>query len=204
MDRNAMNEILRKHKLWLDGMTGGERADFRNKDLRWIDLDDTILCKADFRGADLQEARICRANLCGADFRGANLHYALLIDANLTDLKVDDTTKWFALHCPAEGAYIGYKKCRGDLIVELEIPADAKRSSATSEKCRASKAKVISITNLDGSHASIEEIESIHDCSFIYRIGKTITVPDFDEDRWRCSTGIYHFISRQEAVNYIL
>ncbi|MFR4989133.1 DUF5758 domain-containing protein [Anaerotruncus colihominis] len=40
-----------------------------------------------------------------------------------------------------------------NLIVELEIPADALRLSATSRTCRASKATVISITDIEGRPA---------------------------------------------------
>lgn len=67
-------------------------------------------------------------------------------EANLSGAKLD-----WPLVCPEKGSFIGYKKCRDDLIVELEIPEDALRSSATTRKCRCSKANMLSITNLDGS-----------------------------------------------------
>ena len=85
----------------------------------------------------------------------------------------------------------------------LEICADAKRSSATSRKCRCSKAKVLSITNLDGSESGLSEIESDYDEDFIYCVGETVEVPDFDENRWNeCTAGIHFFITREEAVKY--
>lgn len=89
------------------------------------------------------------------------------------------------------------------MIVKLEIPADAKRSSATSRKCRASKATVISITKSNGEDAGVSSVHSDYDISFVYTVGETIEVDDFDEDRWNeCSSGIHHFITRNEAVNY--
>lgn len=106
------------------------------------------------------------------------------------------------MQCPEHGAYIGFKKVHG-LIVELEIPADALRSSATTRKCRASRARVISITNVDGSSAG-DSVASVYDADFIYRIGEVVEVPNFDTDRWNeCSYGIHHFLTREEAVEYM-
>ena len=88
--------------------------------------------------------------------------------------------------------------------MELEIPEDALRSSATTRKCRCSKAKVISITNLNGSNSQTKEAISKKDNSFVYKIGDTVEVADFDTNRWNeCSTGIHFFMTREEAVNYI-
>ena len=47
------------------------------------------------------------------------------------------------------------------------------------------------------------EIASNYDTSFIYKIGETVEVPNYDTDRWNeCSTGIHFFISRDMAVKY--
>ena len=104
--------------------------------------------------------------------------------------------------CPDFGIFIGFKKASGYIVV-LEIPEDARRLSATGRKCRCNKAKVLQIQNIDGAPADVAAVASDHDPSFIYRIGETATVDDFDEDRWNeCSTGIHFFINRQEAVEY--
>ena len=130
-----------------------------------------------------------RANLRGADLRGADLGGA----------KLD-----WPLVCQEKGSFIGYKKCRNNLIVELEIPEDAYRCSATSKKCRCSKAKVLSITNLDGSESKSGVAVSEYDSSFVYRIGGTVEVTDFDQNRWNeCSTGIHFFMNREDAVKYV-
>jgi len=132
-----------------------------------------------------------RANLSGANLSGAN-----------TDgIIYDECTCFFVMQCPEEGSYIGYKKA-ANLIVKLEIPADAKRSSATSRKCRSSKAKVISITDKHGNPAG-DSVPSDYDDRFIYTVGETVEVPNFCEDRWtECAPGIHHFITRQEAILY--
>ena len=185
MTQEELNVILENHKKWLR-VIGGERAN----------LSGANLCGADLRGADL-----CGAYLCGADLYDANLRGADLCGANLCGVRYNEQTAYYAMQCPEKGAYIGYKKAEGK-IVELEIQADAKRSSATTRKCRASKAKVLSITSIDGKE-HFEEAKSSRDQSFVYRVGKTVEVKDFDEDRWReCSTGIHHFITREEAVFY--
>ena len=181
-------------------------ADLCDADLRDADLRDAHLYGANLCGADLYGADLCGADLRGADLRGADLYGANLRDAdlrgaNLRGVRYNEQTAYYAMQCPEKGAYIGYKKAEGK-IVELEIQADAKRSSATTRKCRASKAKVLSITSIDGKE-HFEEAKSSRDQSFVYRVGKTVEVKDFDEDRWKeCSTGIHHFITREEAAMY--
>ena len=124
--------------------------------------------------------------------------------AKLKGVYAEETTAFFHLQCPEEGSYIAYKKCQEDRIVKLLIPEDAKRSSATTRKCRASKAKVLSITNIDGTE-NFEKAVSYYDYNFIYQVGEIVEIEDFDEDRWNeCGAGIHHFITRNEAVNYII
>ena len=107
--------------------------------------------------------------------------------------------------CPEKGSFTGFKKVRGNYIVELEILADALRSSATGRKCRCSKAKVVSITNPDGSNAKETSACSGWDPNFIYSVGEIVEVKDFDTNRWNeCAPGIHFFITRQEAIDYML
>ena len=196
---------LRGADLWGADLQG---ADLQGADLWGANLQRANLCEADLQRADLwranlqranlQRADLCGANLCGADLQGANLREA----KNTNMVKWNHTTAFFAQQCPEKGAYIGYKKAQG-LIVELEILRDALRSSATSRKCRASAARVLSITNIDGAPAEIEEVSSDYDSKFVYKIGGIVEVPDFCTDRWNeCAPGIHHFITRDEAVLY--
>ena len=191
-----IKEILEKHKKWLNAEDGGERANLSGADLR-----DTNLRGANLRGADLSGA-----NLRGADLSCANLSGADLSCADLSDAKVNEHTAMYHLACPEEGAFVGFKKCRSyegeDVIVKLEIPEDAKRSSATTRKCRCSKAKVVSITGIK-SGKNYEVAFSRHDSRFLYRVGETVVPDSFDEDRWNeCSNGIHFFITKQEAIDY--
>ena len=195
--------ILEKHAKWIRGEDGGERANLYGADLRGADL-----CNVNLRGANLCNANLCNANLRNADLCNADLCGANLCGANLRNAKNTDKTAWdaytafYPLQCPETGSFIGYKKA-ADKIVMLEICADAKRSSATSRKCRCSKAKVLSITHLDGSESGLTEVRSDYSKEFVYCVGETVEVPDFDENRWNeCTAGIHFFITREEAVKY--
>ena len=149
--------------------------------------------KSTQNGQEVRTAGNAPTNLCNANLRGAK---------NTDKIAWNAHTAFYPLQCPETGSFIGYKKA-ADKIVMLEICADAKRSSATSRKCRCSKAKVLSITNLDGSESGLSEIESDYDGGFVYRVGETVEVPDFDDNRWNeCAAGIHFFITRDEAVKY--
>jgi hypothetical protein len=216
MNKEKLKEILDKHKKWLMLKDGGacanlseadlSGADLSGADLRGADLIGANLHGADLRGADLRGANLHGANLsgadlCGADLCGASLSGASLSGADLCEVRINERTVFYALQCPEKGAYMAFKKA-GGYIVELEIPEDALRSFATTRKCRASKAKVISITSVDGEN-SVESIASDYDSKFIYKTGETVEVPDFDTDRWNeCAAGIHHFITRAEAEQY--
>ena len=133
---------------------------------------------------------------------GANLSYADLRGADLNGANYNELSSFLLSQCPSEGSFIGWKKANG-FIIKLLITENAKRSSATSLKCRCSEAKVLDIQNIDGSISDIKEICSDYDNSFIYKLGELISVTNFDENRWNeCSTGIHFFISREIAVKY--
>ena len=159
-----------------------ENADLRGADLRWVDL----------RGADFKGA-----NLRGADFKGADLR-----GADLSDIYYSVYTSFLTSQCPTDGSFIGWKRL-DKYIVKLKICEDADRSSSTSIICRCSKAEVLEIQNIDGSIADITEICSSHDKTFIYKVGETVEVKDFDKCRWnKFSNGIHFFIDRNMAVAY--
>ena len=196
-------------------------ADLRGSNLRCANLCDANLCDADLCGAnlcgaDLYGADLCDANLCDADLCNANLRCANLCDADLrganlygADLRSTDLrganlrdAKGCYLSCPTEGSFIGWKKASGH-IVKLRIPEDARRSSATGRKCRCDKAYVMEIQNMDGTRATEDTVRSDNDKNFVYTVGATVEVPDFDDNRWsECAPGIHFFIDRRAAVEY--
>ena len=145
------------------------------------------LCEADLRGANLYGAYLCGANLCGANLCGAiNIPF-------------------IPMACPDSGEFVGWKKTRDKLIVKLLIPAEAKRSSATTRKCRCDKALVLDIQYVNETiECNITETISYRDSSFVYKKGEWVEVANFYDNRWEeCAPGIHFFINRQEAVEYI-
>ena len=104
MKLTELNEILRKHKLWLDRDENGSRANLSganlsranlsganlssanlsSADLRWADLRWADLRWADLRWANLSSANLSSANLSGADLSGADLRWADLSGADLS------------------------------------------------------------------------------------------------------------------------
>ena len=174
--------------------TKANYADFRGAKLSFSYIENTDLYGTKFMGADLNSADVFVKDFSNINVRGAHIGSGLLKGENLDCA--------FPLACPEEGPFIGWKKASGK-IIKLEIPENAKRSSAYGRKCRCNKAKVLVIQELDGQDSGLVEIESDHDKNFIYKIGETVKVDDFCEDRWEeCSAGIHFFITRNEAVNY--
>ena len=227
----CLEKILEKHKKWLKLEDGGERADLSYTDLKSADLRCANLSSADLIGTDLSYANLRNsnlrnANLKNADLRGADLRFTDLSDtylrntnlsgadlgcanlsdadlggANLNKVLYNYRTSFFASVCPEEGSFIGYKKA-DNKIVKLLITEDSERSSATTRKCRCSKAKVLSITNIENTE-EFSEVTSDFDENFIYKVGEIVEVKDYDKDRWNeCSTGIHFFITRDEAIIY--
>ena len=180
-----------------------EGANLRGANLGDAELRGANLISANLGDAELRGANLRGANLGGANLRGANLRGAELEGANLAGADYSEYTSFLSSQCPIEGSFIGWKKC-GRYIVKLKICEDADRSSSTSLKCRCSKAEVLEIQNMDGSTADITEICSNYNKDFIYKVGETVEVKDFDKCRWNeCSNGIHFFIDRNVAVAYI-
>ena len=171
-------------------------ADLRGADLSGANLRGADLSGADLRGADLNGADLNGANLSGADLRGADLNGADLNGANLSD------TVGFFQTLPSHGSFTGWKKAQNNLIVKLLIPENAKRSSSTGRKCRCDKAEVLEIQDIYGNIVNTSA-RSTYNPSFIYEAGKTLSVSDFDNNRFNeCAPGIHFYVTREEAVEH--
>ena len=186
-------------------------ADLKNANLRYANLKLANLKHANLKYADLSDVNLRYADLSDADSRGANLsdadlrHTDLsdanLSDANLKDVKANIYTVGYHLACPEEGSFVGYKKA-DDCIVKLLILEDAKRSSATTIKCRCNKARVLEITDIE-TGKSVDSAYSDYDNDFIYKVGEVVYVDNFDNDRWNeCSNGIHFFLNKENAIKY--
>ena len=188
-------------------------ANLRNANLGYADLGNANLRNANLRNANLRNANLRNANLGYADLGNADLGKANLRNANLgnanlrnadlrnADLGYANHIPYIPLNCPSDGAFVGWKKVNGKLV-QLLIPEDAKRSSATTMKCRCDKAKVLAITSLDGA----EQYDIVLNTNYTnteYKVGEMVFPNKFDDDRWNeCSNGIHFFINKQDAINY--
>ena len=180
-------------------------ADLSGADLSGANLSGANLSGANLSRADLSRADLSRADLSGANLSGANLSRADLFWSNLSGANLSRANLSRAKNLsesvaatlrilPDEGDVIGFKKLSGGTICKLRIPANARRSNATSRKCRAEFADVI-----EGSGVSS------HDEKTEYKPGTRVVCHSWCEDRWQeCAGGIHFFITRKEAEDYEL
>ena len=169
-------------------------ADLTGADISWADLAD-----ANLKDANLKDANLKGAILKGAILEGANLERVILDMAYLVGAK---NIPYIPLACPSEGAFVAWKKVDGQYLVKLQIPEDARRSSATSRKCRCDKAMVLDITSLDGKE-HYDEVVNYNYTTTVYKVGEMVYPNSFDDYRWlECSTGIHFFINKQDAIDY--
>ena len=188
-DADLRSALLRGAYLYNANLSG---SDLYNANLSGANLNGANLSGAYLRSAKLRSAKLKSANLCGADLRGADLSGA----------EYNEYTAFFALSCPEEGDFIAWKKV-DDVIIKLRIPAGAKRSSATSRKCRCEYAEVLELQNLDGTPYNDDNVVNNDYVKTIYKVGEIARPDSWDADRWNeCSHGIHFFITRDEAVMY--
>ena len=180
-----------------------------------------------FYSTNLSEGLFINCTLTNVKLTDTNLSGVEIKDCKLDNIIANSFTSFYNLQCPEEGSFIGFKKAyintmpnkpifipsRGNnktdfpvlpVIVKLQITEDSLRSSSTSRKCRCSKAKVLSISYLDGTECSQDTIAfSGYNNDFVYKVGEILEIKDFNKDRWKeCASGIHFFITREEAVNY--
>lgn len=181
---------------------------FKNSILRKCSFDNSLFIDTDFSNSDLRGSSFAGANLrkCvlfSCDARGVNFYNSLLEGADLENILTDESTQYFRLRCPESGYFKGYKKCFNQRMVTLLIPKDAGRSSATSNTCRCSKARVLEISNLDRTKFYTEAYSYV-DSNFVYRLGEMAVATNYNEDRWSDSTGGIHFyMTWDEAAGYM-
>lgn len=229
-------ECMHQHRLWIEKNDEGQQLVLRNCRIRGIDVSSRDLRYAQFincsfincrflgchftkavfigcslsnyvvfRFCDLQEVNLCNANLYTCVFSDC---------LGLETAIIDDKTLYYRPQCPMNGSFIGYKGawCYDTelhirpVLVTLEIPADAYRSSATTRKCRCDKAMVLDACDLSNGQPlpNTVPIHSVYDRNFVYTIGQTLQVANCNTNRWdECSTGIHFFMEKEDARLWI-
>lgn len=188
-------------------------SDFQNIDFSYSNFSHSIFNNASFKNTNFSFANLTDVSFFAADLRSTNLSFSncdatiftssLLMGANLEGLNATERTVHFRISCPETGYFFGYKKCFNDRMVKLLIPADAKRSSSTSNACRCDKAITVAIMNKDKT-GFYTEANSFVDENFIYRLGEMSYADSYNEDRWLdSSNGIHFWMSFDEALKYM-
>lgn len=179
-------------------------ANLHNVDLRKANLQDADLSMADLSyaflySADLYRAKLYYANLYRADLRYTNLRKAELYGANLYEVDLDNAQGNFIDYRKGKiltDTIIGYKACKHDIIVTLEIPRGAIVFSINGNIFRTNKVKVIAIDGADRAYAKYSRYTS-------YYVGDEFTIYNFNcEYNEACAAGIYFFMTREEAEQY--
>ena len=117
------------------------------------------------------------------------MHTANLISARL------DSTNNLRRGVKLGESIIGWKKCKNNVLVKLEIPKGAIVFSINGTKCRTDKAKVLEIVGGDRAYSRYQ--------FFSYYVGDIIEVFDFNcEYNTECAKGIHFFRTREEAEKY--
>ena len=218
----TLEEILERHLHWLNRDCENwesMRADLRSANMIDADLHGANMINADMRGANMRGANLYGANMMGADMRGAKMMGADIRDTNMIDTNMigadlrganmidadmrganlcnvgmrsaDKLRKGIKLSEPI----IGWKKCKNNVLVKLEIPRGAIVFSINNNKCRTDKAKVLEIIGGDRAYSKHK--------FFSYYVGDVIEIFDFNcEYNVECAEGIHFFRTRKEAEDY--
>ena len=176
-------------------------ASLEGASLDGASLDGAILVGASLEGASLDGASLAGAILVGASLDGASLDGAslagvsldgaILDGAILVGVNLDGAILPHFQIVPDQGAFIGWKKLKGGVVVKLQIPAKAKRtSSLIGRKCRAEYVKVLSEGGVSSRGGK-------------YIKGEIYTPDGYDDDiRVECTKGVHFFITKREAEEY--
>ena len=99
-DGLSLKEVIERHRKWLMGEDGGERAILAGANLEGVNLSGANLRSANLSFTNLDNAHLVDvglvnaflrgASLVGANLYGANLASANLRDANMSGAKLDD------------------------------------------------------------------------------------------------------------------
>jgi hypothetical protein len=127
-------------------------------------------------------------------------------DTSSSETPINSTkseNKWVTNGC------IGYKhaftNANESCIVQLEIPRGSRVSHPEGHKLRTDKAIVLAIYRIVGTKIEryMGHAFSSYDPTFIYIVGQTVSVDNYDTNyRAQCSSGIHFFLSPELALSY--
>lgn len=215
----------------------------KNADLHETNLSDSYIFNSMLLGCNMHKCMFVNACICESslnysiledcDFSAATINSSSCVKVQVQNIFYDRDTYLDDCHltqiCSTsripvfkdrlgtilKEPMIGYKKCRDNTIVTLEIPAGAVVFSINGKKCRTNIAKCVDIefrqdrlNRLHGISKHRRDMRgrvafSEHDHNFSYRIGQTYTIDDFDlRYNVECTNGIHFFKTYEEAMEY--
>ena len=171
---------------------------FSRCDFSLVNFEGCVFMKSIFVNCNFTRARFtncvffdCELRDCQLGYRGNPAFY----NGSFIGCK---HVSYIPMACPESGPIIGYKKATAsnplggwtDVIVKLEIPEDAKRSSALGRKCRCNKAKVLGIyaINLFGKLIGVQEDGAV-DTVLSYHIGDKMSDETVAFSKFSCMPG---------------
>ena len=115
MTQAELNEILEKHKKWLNNEPGGERANLSGSDLSCSNLSRCNLSRCNLSHCNLSACDLCGSNLRGCDLRGSDLRGCNLRGCNLrgSDLRGCDLSGSDLRGCDLSGSNLSGSDLRG-------------------------------------------------------------------------------------------
>ena len=94
IEQGELDELVRKHKLWLEGKDGGEKlvlidcdltgSNLTGSNLSWSNLTGSDLSRSNLTGSNLTRSNLTRSNLRGSDLSRSNLSGSNLTGSNLS------------------------------------------------------------------------------------------------------------------------
>ena len=192
-------------------------ANLSEATLKEVTLSKTNMAITNFSEASLADVTFseCDGGRCNfangvwgqVKIKKCNLPYSITTDVNLLcEPEITDSNLYGATFnsvCPETGAFEAWKIVDHTYLVQLRVPADAKRSSAATIKCRCSKAKVLDIVNIETRHHVKSVVNHTRGVLCKYEVGKIVKPDSFDPRWWNeCSHGIHFFLRKEQALNY--
>lgn len=161
---------------------------------RHVALTNSLAADASFR----------RLDLSGCDFSGSNFYYAAFDYAKMESITRDERTRWLGDGgAPQKGAFIAWKVGGNGRVIEMLVPARARRSCSTCESGRCEFAKVLSITDRNFTRSYTWETSMVDD-DFLYEVGKMVYPANgFSPYPWLTdAAGIHFFTDRDMAIAF--
>ena len=185
-------------------------SDFAETNFKNAKVFDSVLSACYFSNIFTENTSFIDCSLYGSYIRRRNDEGSLDIDGSEFDLAtifdLSDVRGSYIEYRAGKilkESIIGYKKCLtriGDsyVIVTLEIPKGSLVFSINGHKFRTNKAKVLDIDGTaDRAYSRYNHMS--------YYVGDEITINDFNcRHNVECGAGIHFFMTKEEAINYIL